>query len=398
MIIYKMAVHECATPVWLLYAIYPMFLSICYIWCPHLFFQIKSYARVHGQTNENDKGYVSISYYEDSVTDLYKGSRFSTYAHLYRVVVLCAFLFLNVLTPIALAKLASLYYPTIRAKSTTGELIGFLYWATAIMAFLCNTLYSVTSIRHHIIRSKPAITACIIYPKCSIPSDTDIYKDEMVTLVAVITIIPCAVLIELFISICIVKSIYQRTSRYSCSWKQLVLQIVDVFTLWNIFIMLQISTMVAIPFCVLLLIHPQVTVMWLISVLLIGLTLSLAAAYLLFNCQQSRRRKICCSARHCGQKFLKLFVMIAILGLIIALFTLYELLLTVQVQFEIGLKGIIISLLPSFPLSVLGWYIKRRSQMKAKKYLQEDGLQPLTETQETANITDTNIDEEPLPL
>ena len=150
--------------------------------------------------------------YEDSVTDLYKGSKFSSYAHFYRVVVLCAFLFLNVLTPIALAKSACLYYPTIRAKSTTGELTGFLYWATAIMAFLCNTLYSVTSIRHHILRSKPAITACIIYPKCSIPSDTDIYKDEMVTLVAVITIIPCAVLIELFISICIVKSIYQRTS------------------------------------------------------------------------------------------------------------------------------------------------------------------------------------------
>ena len=135
----------------------------CYICCIHLFFQIKSYARVHGQTNENDKGYISISYYEDSVTYLYKGSRFSTYAHFYRVVVLCAFLFLNVLTPIALAKLACLYYPTIRAKSMTGELTGFLYWATAIMAFLCNTLYSVTSTRHHILRSKPAITASIMY-------------------------------------------------------------------------------------------------------------------------------------------------------------------------------------------------------------------------------------------
>ena len=36
--------------------------------------------------------------------------------------------------------------------------------------------------------------------------------------------------------------------------------------------------------------------------------------------------------------------------------------------------------------------------MKAKKYLHEDGLQPLTETRETANITDTSIDEEPLSL
>ena len=132
---------------------------------------------------------------------------------------LCAFLFLNVLAPIALAKSASLYYPTIRARSTTGELIGFLYWATAIMAFLCNTVYTVTAIRHHIFRSKPAITSCIIHQKCPIPSDTDIYKDEIVTLVAVFTIVPSTVFIELFISICTVKSIHQRNLRYNRSRK-----------------------------------------------------------------------------------------------------------------------------------------------------------------------------------
>ena len=280
----------------------------------------------------------------------------------------------------------------------TGELIGFFYWLTAIMAFLCNTAYTVTAIRHHIFQSKPAITSCIIHQKCSIPSDTDIYKDEIVTVVAVFTIVPCAVLIELFISICTVKSIDQRNLRYNRSRKQLFLQIIDVFTLWNIFIMLQIFTMITIPICVLLLIHPQVTIMWVMSVLMVFLTLSLAAAYLLFNCQQSRRRRVYCNARQCGQKVLKLFVMIATLGLIITLLTLYELLLTVQVRFEIGVKGIILALLPSFPLSALGWYVKRRSQMKAKKHPNGDSLQQLAAKQETTILTDTHIDEEPLPL
>ena len=289
---------------------------------------------------------------------------------------LCAFLFLNVLAPIALAKSASLYYPTIRAKSTTGELIGFLYWATAVMAFLCNTAYTVTAIRHHI-QSKPAITSCIIHQNCSIPPDTEIYKDEIVTVVAVFTIVPSVLFIELLISICTVKSIHQRNLRYNRSRKQLFLQIIDVFTLWNIFIMLQLFAMITVPICVLLLIHPQVTIMWVMSVLMVFLTSSLATAYLLFNCQQSRRRRVCCNARHCGQKVLKLFVMIATLGLIITLLTLYELLVTVQVQFEIGVKGIVLSLLPSFPLSALGWYIKRRSQMQAKKHLNGDSLQLL---------------------
>ena len=70
--------------------------------------------------------------------------------------------------------------------------------------------------------------------------------------------------------------------------------------------------------------------------------------------------------------------------------------LTVQVQFEIGVKGIVLSLLPSFPLSALGWYVKRRSQMKAKKRLNGDSLQLLAAKQETTILTD--IDEEPLPL
>ena len=123
------------------------------------------------------------------------------------------------------------------------------------------------------------------------------------------------------------------------------------------------------------------------------LSSSLTVTYLLYQCQQlSRTRNCYCNARHCGRKFVHFVVLFVTLGLILTLLVLYELLLIVQVQFEMGVKGIILSLLPSFPLSVLGWYIKRRSQMKAKKYLHDDGLQLLVEKQETANITDTSID------
>ena len=58
---------------------------------------------------------------------------------------------------------------------------------------------------------------------------------------------------------------------------------------------------------------------------------------------------------------------IAIPGLIIALLGLYEVMLSVQVEIGTGIKGLLLSLLPSFPLSALGWYLKRRSQKKAKK-------------------------------
>ena len=40
--------------------------------------------------------------------------------------------------------------------------------------------------------------------------------------------------------------------------------------------------------------------------------------------------------------------------------------LPVQVQIETGVKGIVLSLLPSLPLSALGWYLKKRSQRKKR--------------------------------
>ena len=93
--------------------------------------QVKSYARVHGQPNENDKGYVSISYHK-YVIGSYKGS--NNHAHFYRITVLFAFIFLQVLTPIILAKSVSLYYPKTKTDSSSGDFVGCFYCATAFVA------------------------------------------------------------------------------------------------------------------------------------------------------------------------------------------------------------------------------------------------------------------------
>ena len=60
-----------------------------------------------------------------------------------------------------------------------------------------------------------------------------------------------------------------------------------------------------------------------------------------------------------------LVVIMAVSGLTMMLLTLYE--LTVQAQIETGVKGIVLSLLPSFPLSALGWYLKKMSQRRVQE-------------------------------
>ena len=336
---------------------------------------------------------MSIAYYKYVTEQYYKISE--TSAHFYQLSLLCAFIFLNILTPFALAKSVFLYYPKIMAESSTEDFMKCLYWATAIMAFLCNTSYAVTSIRHHF-ENRPAITSCIIHPNCSIPSDTNIYKDEFGTLIAVVIITPIAMFIELLLSICAVKYIFSQRSQRSdhqCSWKYYLLQTVHVLALWNILIALQIFTMIVLPLLILLLIHPQVTVLYIIILLTLLVSLILIAAYLLYSCWQPSRRA-CMNGQHCGTTFVRFVVLILVLGLIMTLTTLYELLLTAQAHIEIGLKGIVLSLLPSFPLSALGWYLKRRSQRRAAA----DADTPLELKQQPMLMSENCSDEKLLPV
>ena len=301
------------------------------------------------------------------------------------------FIFLSTLTPIALSKMVFLYYPRIRTKFTTGDYVECLYCATAFVTFISNTLYTVLSIWNLLYHGRPTITSCLIYhDSCSVPSDPNVYKDEILTVLAVYIIIPSAVFAELLVSVLVVKNnfYHKRSLRdgQRPSWKQFLQQGFYVFGLWNILVAIQLITMIATPIFVLLFIHPQGTVLFTIIVLMVPFGLTLIVAYLLYHCQQQRRRRAFCNVKSCGQKFVQLIVMIAIPGLIIALIALYEVMLLVQVQIGTGVKGLLFSLLPSFPLSAIGWYLKRRSQKKAEKSNDSETLQLMVEDQPSGNI------------
>ena len=284
-----------------------------------------------------------------------------------------------------------LYYPRIRANFTTGDYLECLYCAIAFMTFLSNTFYAVLSIRSLLRRNRPAITSCLIYhdhDSCSVQSDPNLYKDEVLTVLAVYIIIPSAVFAELLVSVLAVKNNFRDLMSLRDgqrpSWKRFLLQGFHVLALWNILIAIQLITMIAIPIFVLLFINPQVTVLYCILLLTILVGLTLIVAYILYQCQQQRRKF--CNVKCCGQKFVQLIVMIAIPGLILALIALYEVMVLVQVQIGSGIKGLLFSLLPSLPLSAIGWYLKRRSQKKPKKSDGSETLQSMVEEQQSGNI------------
>ena len=163
------------------------------------YIQVKTYISVHGQPDASDKGYVSARYNVHL--------KEHKYSWLIRINIMLASAFLNILTPIVLAKLFSQYYSKLRANTSSEEFTECLYRATAFTTFLCNVTYTAISIWNHS-DNDPAITACVIhlskYP-CTIPSGSSAYRDEVNTLLAKVVIIPFAIFVELLLSIYIVR-------------------------------------------------------------------------------------------------------------------------------------------------------------------------------------------------
>jgi len=252
-------------------------------------------------------------------------------------------------------------------KASTGDFVRYLYWAAAGTAFLVNNGYTATSLSRQYNNNHPTITSCIIqlsdYP-CSIPSDTSVYNDEVLTLVAKFIIIPIAVFMELLISVYTVKNNYDIQQKFiGCrcsSLKHYLLLSVLVFALWNILTTLQLFAMTIIPVFMLLLTHPQVTITSIMFLLLIPFGFTLVDACILYQFQTLRRVNFQSNASCCGSMCLYFVMIITTIGLILTLVALYEVMLLVQVQIETGVKGIVLSLLPSIPLSALGWYVKKK--------------------------------------
>ena len=140
-----------------------------------------------GQRKENDKGYVSIAY------SLYvAGSFFKGYHTLARKVYgLAYFHILKYSYTNCSCKISVHVLPTNNDQILNWRIHKnrCLYWATAIMAFLFNTLYAALSIWNLVVHNKPAIISCLIDHNCSVLSDAKVYKDEVFTVLAVIIII-----------------------------------------------------------------------------------------------------------------------------------------------------------------------------------------------------------------
>ena len=134
---------------------------------------------------------------------------------------------------------------------------------------------------------------------------------------------------------------------------------------------------------------PKVTIILLIFFILLIISLILIISYLLYWFQEPTRR---CRPKRCVKTLVHLILIIAILGLIILLVALYEMMLMVQAQ--VGIRGIVLSLLPSLPLSAVGWYLNWKKSQK-KDLAAEESLE--SDSGNIIQVFNSATDEDPLP-
>jgi len=128
------------------------------------------------------------------------------------------------------------------SKTSSGEFMKYFYRAAAGTTFVINIGYTVISLKHQY-HNRPSISSCIMQlsnHKCSIPSDTSVYSDEVLTLAAIFGIIAVVVIT---IAVCVAKNndnmMQEKVGSRCSSLKQYLLLSANVLGLWNILTTLQ---------------------------------------------------------------------------------------------------------------------------------------------------------------
>ena len=245
-----------------------------------------------------------------------------------------------------------------RAAATIITTFNFLYSLVTL-----GTLFSPTK------KGYPSVLDCFIAEnrhRCIIPKEAIFYDVSIGILVTKVTILPVAVLIELIVAIYYVR---KRRVSSTCRSEFLGVQtiknvgcfIVRVFTLWQILIFIQIMIgSVSIPFLILLLVSPAQSI--LLSVELIALIISISGCLLGIPFPSSCKFNV----YSCTKLWFSYVENLLVMAVIFLASTTYCLIVKEGISMG-SVKGYVLSLAPTIPISIFIWMIQERIRSKRGK-------------------------------
>ena len=364
--------------------------------------QFKAYARAHGiphKWKEEDKGYVAIWYGYWNSGDV---ANYQDYHHLFRTCLWIVFILLNVTVTLLLLRFVPQYYnhlvKTVAKSSSHGINIS---WALILFAtgwnIILYTFYTFSygfilySLRLHCFNMQPC-------PDCPPEFSTDLYRDDLFSYITKVVTLVITMVVYLLLAACTPK-----VSRYPipysiqklccclscvcCCCRSRHSKIIQTLVLWNILLFIHFTAMTTIPIGIFLLLAPARTILVLATFFTLLLSIPVVITHILEFINSRRRNTDNQSAVFCAYQCIQLTAIITLMVLVITVLLIYAQMLLKGANTQ-GAYGIIWSILPSFILSLVGWYMKWKfSRQQELQEVLYNGYSPLeTDSDNTEEI------------
>ena len=228
------------------------------------------------------------------------------------------------------------------------------YRAVMLTIILSNVMYTLSMFILYF-QGHPNILNCLHYNKsCQIPQTATSFDYTVDILIAKAVILPTALLIELIVAIYIARGSF---SELNCGTRSLQF-VMQAFVIWQLFVFIQFTIgLISIPWLVLMLISPVGTLLTSGEIVLVYIVIS----FILITIPIPKLHKT-----HCKELLATGFMAVETFltaALVCFAFTSYYIIVDDGMNMN-GIKGYIISLLPTVPISIFIWVIK-------KKFLEE---------------------------
>ena len=329
--------------------------------------QIKAYVRWNGKPpiwRDEDKGYV-MKRFSFWTTEGFSEEcpRGIDVLHVCRLILLSAYVSLNILVPLAIAKFAPNFYHKTSQYIIRGPTQATaVFWATAFTVAILNTLTIAAKVFLYVDDPHRMSSNG---PFRQFPA-TKLYQDTYAAFVVGIMILLLTIATEFLIAVWIRKDsrlpIPYFVRKTCCVRSSSTLSThLQTFALWNFFIFVQWLAMSVIPVCIVFLIDPISLVSTIGTCCCLLLFIVVAVAYLFHHCKPSQNQMNACT-RWKGHTVM----CVRFIGMILAFVVVMQFLFIyylVRINSN-GTARFALSLFPSVAITFIGWWIRKKVLQK----------------------------------
>ena len=291
--------------------------------------------------------------------------------HFLRLGLLIAFILLNITVILLLLKFVPQYYSQlIKTVTESSSNAVNIFWALILSTTGWNTIVYISYIvfYNHILHSRcfstdPGARCPPHFPTALYRDDSEAYITKVVTLlitlVVYLLLAACTPKVSRYPFPCSIRKLCCCLSCVCCCCRSTHSKIIQTIVLWDILLFIHFIAMTTIPIGTFLLLAPARTILVLTTFATFMLSIPVVITHILEVVNTRRNNTVNRSPATCMYQCIQLTATVALLLLVVTVLVIYARMLLIGADTR-GFYGIAWSILPSFVLSLVGWYMKRK--------------------------------------